>query len=148
MFALRWEDVDLVRGWIVRPAEAQKDGREIRIPVHPILLRELKIERAACRGQQVFAVSEFTRAFRSAVARAGIGHTRWHDMRHSFSDMLRRRTNAAAKDALMGHSPRGVQAIYEHPTSDELREAIESLPDLTLPPATDAENSGRAGEVG
>lgn len=136
LLGLRWGDVNFDRGWIQIPAERQKDNEDFRVPLHPALAREL---RAHLRGRSsvdpeapVFGgIVEIKRAFKTALGKVGLPQSiRWHDLRHSYSDWLRRRVSQAVKDALMGHAPQGIARAYEHVDWDELVTAIGMLPDL------------------
>ena len=144
VLSIRWGDLNFARRWVTIPAERQKDDQDLRLPLHRVLERELRRELAGRAEVDPEALvfgglTEITRSFKTALDRARLPlSVRWHDLRHTYSDWLRRRTTASVKDLLMGHStPQGVSARYEHPTWEELDAAIQSLPNLLDPVDTE-----------
>jgi integrase len=61
-------------------------------------------------------------AFRKAVERAGIGHVRWHDLRHTFNSWLAQNgVPSEIRKRLMGHKTSEVHDRYTHLYVEHLR---------------------------
>jgi integrase len=149
-----WGSVDLVRRVIVTiPRKTARTGREVEIPIHPVLFAILTEtpshhhtgrvlpETAALYERDDSAVSKQIRAI---FERAGIetaksveGYSRnvaavgFHSLRHSFVSMM---GNAGAPLALVqsivGHSNPMMTAHYFHAKTDALSNAVKTLPAL------------------
>jgi integrase len=87
---LTWEQVDLSRrhAW-VHPDQA-KARRAIAVPLNDTAMDVLRAQRGkhpmwvfTYQGERIKQVS--TRAWYRALARAGIRHFRWHDLRHAWA---------------------------------------------------------------
>jgi integrase len=149
-----WGSIDLVRRVIVTiPRKTARTGREVEIPIHPVLFAILTEtpshhhtgrvlpETAALYERDDSAVSKQIRAI---FERAGIetaksveGYSRnvaavgFHSLRHSFVSMM---GNAGAPLALVqsivGHSNPMMTAHYFHAKTDALSNAVKTLPAL------------------
>lgn len=89
---LTWDRVDLRdrRLWI--PGDQMKGARAHGIPLSPTAVKILrKCKTLHPTGERVFQYDGKplddcnTKAFQRAVARAGVGPLRWHDLRHTFA---------------------------------------------------------------
>lgn len=137
---LRAFDVDLeadeliVRVGVCRGVEAPpKSGHERRVP----LVRELRMELAdlakarrdalasvSVRGHQ-WSETGLMHAFGRACERAGIGHWRFHDLRHFFiTGLFRSGAPAPVVQLLAGHLHLSVTQRYAHATADDLSRAM------------------------
>ena len=66
----------------------------------------------------------------SQAAREIFGHTvNPHMLRHTFASNLMRKTNIRVVQTLLGHKCLSSTQIYTHPDAEDLRTAINSLPD-------------------
>ena len=151
---LDWGAVDLVRRVIVTiPRKTARTGREIEIPIHPVLLAMLSetphkhpkgyiLPKTA--ADYLRDDSKITKHIRAVFERAGIqtaktvaGYSRevsivgFHSLRHSFVSMM---GNAGAPLALVqsivGHSNPMMTAHYFHAKTDALANAVGNLPAL------------------
>lgn len=125
--ALRWEWLDLEDGMIHVPAEAQKGGKALRVPMDPRACAVLRERRSAVEGL-VFARSAYTLAemLGRAYARAGISGATVHTLRKTFySRLLERGARPEVAQRLMGHT--GIRVGLTHyldVRTDELRQAF------------------------
>ena len=71
-----------------------------------------------------------TKSFKSALRRADLPDIRWHDLRHTFATWMSTRCSYAALRQVMGHSPGSVTLQYTHVPFEELRQAVDTLPNL------------------
>ncbi len=87
---LRWDQVDLERGYAWIHPDESKSGRAINVPLNNdalAVLHEVQGEdRDYCfvyQGKPVERTS--TKAWHAALKRAGIENFRWHDLRHTWA---------------------------------------------------------------
>ncbi len=138
--ALRWVDVDLPRGYItvcrsaVSGHVAQPKSNRIR---HVPLTRELMeaLSDLPRQGELVFHRDgrmmsyDFAWKLITSLSRsAGIEHTTWHDLRHTFaSRLVERGASLLSVQKLLGHSDIQVTMRYSHLGKDALRDAVALL---------------------
>jgi integrase len=142
LLALRWEDVDLVRGrLLVRRAVARgvigtpKSGKSREIPLNEKALAALKRQRHL-RGELVFC-DDAGKMLRkgsckwplwSACKRAGLRRIGWHVLRHTFaSHLVMRRAPLKAVQELLGHSTIEMTMRYSHLSPDVRKDAVRLL---------------------
>ena len=142
LLALRWEDVDLVRGrLLVRRAVARgvvgtpKSGKSREIPLNEKALAALERQRHL-RGELVFC-DDAGRMLRkgackwplwSACKRAGLRRIGWHALRHTFaSHLVMRRAPLKAVQELLGHSTIEMTMRYSHLSPDVRKDAVRLL---------------------
>lgn len=142
LLALRWEDVDLVRGrLLVRRAVARgvvgtpKSGKSREIPLSEKAHAALKRQRHL-RGELVFC-DDAGRMLRkgsckwplwSACKRAGLRRIGWHALRHTFaSHLVMRRAPLKAVQELLGHSTIEMTMRYSHLSPDVRKDAVRLL---------------------
>lgn len=142
LLALRWEDVDLVRGrLLVRRAVARgvvgtpKSGKSREIPLNEKAVAALKRQRHL-RGELVFC-DDAGRMLRkgackwplwSACKRAGLRRIGWHTLRHTFaSHLVMRRAPLKAVQELLGHSTIEMTMRYSHLSPDVRKDAVKLL---------------------
>lgn len=155
--SLRWDSVDWERGRILIRS-AHKGGPEYReVPIHPELLRQLRLWRAAdaAAGAEHIvhylgrAVRSIKRAWRAAVSRAGIRRRiRPYDFRHYFiSRALEEGADLKAVSEVVGSAPGTLLRFYQHVTGRQHERAIRLIPglgDISDPgPRRDRRSAGR-----
>ena len=108
--ALRWADTDLVRHWAIFPKTKNGDARGV--PLTPALVSELKT--LPHSADTVFPAA-ITKAWHTAVARAGIERFRFHDLRHSgASCLVQSGANLVEVAQLLGHKDIRMTQRYSH----------------------------------
>jgi len=94
ILSLRWEQVDLEKGFINLQAGQTKTGEGRKVPISPRLCEVLSsLSRA---GKYVFTyqgemVKSIKRSFKRACHHAGIRDFHFHDFRHTFVTRMRRK---------------------------------------------------------
>ena len=108
--ALEWTQVDVTRRWATFPRTKNGDARGV--PLTTTLCALLKDrKRTAAR---VFPV-DITKAWHTAVDRAGIVNFRFHDLRHSCaSALVQNGANLAEVATLLGHKGLAMTLRYSH----------------------------------
>lgn len=138
LLGLRWEDVDLDAGLIrvrkqlgrdgarVEPKTEQAKREVVLMPALSKLLREHKLASPSSRDSDpVFASERGTplhyrnavrRGFEPALEKAGLGHLRWHDLRHTFASILiAQGENVVWISRQLGHSSPSITLnVYAH----------------------------------
>jgi len=141
ILALKWADVDLVRGVIT--VTTSKSGKSRKVPMSGTVAAVLgAIPR---RGEHVFHNSEtgthvkdVKTGFLAACARAkknpddekdpGITWLRFHDLRHTFaSKALELGADIMTVSKILGHASIQMTAKYLHPTGESMRLAVERM---------------------
>lgn len=127
---LRWTQVDVNRkiAW-VHPDEA-KAGRGIAVPLSELAAKTLEQQQGAhpefvftYRGRPVVQTS--TKAWRAALARAGISDFRWHDLRHTWASWHRQGgTPQHVLKELGGWADDRMVSRYAHLGADHLAEYV------------------------
>lgn len=136
---LQWSQVDLERAcaWI-HPDQA-KARRAIAVPLSEGAVRLLRGERGkhpdfvfTFRGKPVTQVN--TKAWRSALKRAGIENFRWHDLRHTWASWhIQAGTPLHVLQELGGWETVDMVKRYAHLSSDHLKNyALEMFNDKRL----------------
>jgi integrase len=131
--ALRWGDIDfgtsvirVRRSYVLGRFDAPKSGRVRSVPLIPQVERRLL--RLRERGHTVhesdlvfisptgtpISDSRLRRRFYEALARAGIPHLRFHDLRHSFGTLAVQAFPLSDVAAFMGHADVSTTMIYVH----------------------------------
>jgi integrase len=142
MLALRWEDVDLLKGQLtVRRSVTRgvvttpKSGRSRDIPLGDEVLAALKGHRPL-RGQLVFCTgsgrmlkkNELKHPLWRATRRAGLRRIGWHMLRHTFASHLAMRgVPLKAVQELMGHATIEMTMRYAHLCPHVPRDAVKLL---------------------
>ena len=131
--SLRWRDLDfekrLIRirhSYVLRHEDAPKSGRVRSVPMTDQVARALDelSRRDAWTGADdlvfVNAAGEYIedsalrRRFYAALEAAGIGHIRFHDLRHSFGTLAVQVFPLSDVKAYMGHADIATTMIYVH----------------------------------
>ncbi len=150
--SLRWNQIDLERGEIA--FHQQKTGKRLRLPLHKAALDWLMGQAGDDPDGLVFPDIHGRNAsglFHGVMVSAGLaqprGHAKtkngrgakrelsdlsFHSLRHSAATMLRATgaTDVLAR-AVLGHESAEVARQYTHLQADDLRGAVNSLPDPT-----------------
>ncbi len=151
---MEWKSIDLTRRVIITtPRKTIRTGREIVIPIHPVLFAMLEEVKAYKRkgyllpdiaADYLRGNERITNRVQAIFQRAGIetqkaveGYSRsvtvvgFHSLRHSFVSLM---GNAGAPLALVqsiiGHSNPMMTAHYFHARTDALSNAVDALPAL------------------
>jgi integrase len=130
---LEWRFVDLVRqhAWI--PGNQHKNGKPHSVPLNEMALSVLRRQVGkhptfvfTYVGQPVANV--YTKAFRAALARAGIEDFKWHDLRHTFATWHRQAgTPTHELQRLGGWKTAAMVERYAHIAPEQLQGAAARL---------------------
>jgi len=136
LFALRWDDVHLERGYLVvarshdRMTTKGGKGRLVDIPdeLRPWLVRQKALKTRnvfpSKAGKQHDAQTRLDLRFRRCVKAAGITrHIRFHDTRHTFASLhLMQHKDLAVLQQILGHaSVETTRRRYGHLSRDHVR---------------------------
>jgi integrase len=107
---LEWAQVDLQRRWATFPRTKNGDARGVPLTTAVCALLTDRSRTAAV----VFPI-EISKAWHTAVARAGIENFRFHDLRHSCaSALVQNGANLAEVATLLGHKGLQMTLRYAH----------------------------------
>lgn len=102
---LNWDDVDCPEGYL-RISSKQKNMRESWIPINESTRSVL--DRCRLRGnERLFRFQTrqtLSKNFKKAARAAGVGHARFHDLRHTFGSHL----------AMLGFGEKTIQELMRH----------------------------------
>jgi integrase len=108
--ALTWRNVDLRRKWAVFPVTKNGTARGVRLTQHVAAL----LEQRARDDERVFPV-DVTKAWHTAIARAGIVDFKFHDLRHTAGSTLTMNgCNAVEVATVLGHKGLDMVKRYSH----------------------------------
>jgi len=141
ILGLTWDRVDLRRGEIL--LTQTKNGRYRRLPLTDRALEILRAQAARTTpAGLVFSrgncapLRSVREAFLGACERAKLTGLRFHDLRHTFATRLATsNVDIVTVQRLLGHQTLAMTQRYAHPTSADMRRAIQIL-----------NNVGRAGQ--
>ena len=126
---LQWGDINFAKNEIT--VKHTKTKRARRVPMNNCLilvLRELTITDGYvfCHesGKPYGSVRT---AFYRAVRKAGIGHLRFHDLRHTFATRLAEVTNLPSVQAILGHRDIKTTMRYAHATREQMSMGVQLL---------------------
>jgi len=126
ILGLKWEEVDLEKGFIRLRGERTKSGAGRSIPLHPRVKKRLSRLAQAISSERVFLrqgnpLLDIKKGFRGACGRAGIQDFTFHDLRHCAINNLRVAGNDYIKImSLSGHRTNSVFRRYTVVTEEEL----------------------------
>jgi len=114
LLGIRWEHVDLSRRSIY--LDRTKNGLSRTVPLSPRAMKVLQNMPEARTGPVfTLAASSVSQAFQRAVERAGIGHVRFHDLRHeATSRLFERGLNVIEVARITGHVTLSMLDRYTH----------------------------------
>lgn len=128
---LRWENVDFERRFI--RVERSKNGRSRKVPMNSRLAAELKRPRAN-GTPYVFTqragerLKSIVTAFATACRHSGIGHVRFHDLRHTFAtNLVMNGVDLVTVKEILGHSDISMTVRYSHPSDERKMAAVEVI---------------------
>ena len=128
---LRWENVDFERRFI--RVERSKNNRSRKVPMNSTLASELDRLRAngipfvfmQRAGERLKSIAS---AFATACRRAGIGHVRFHDLRHTFAtNLVMNGVDLVTVKEILGHSDISMTVRYSHPSDERKMAAVEVI---------------------
>ena len=108
--ALEWAQVDLKRRWAIFPKTKNGDARGV-----PLTAAVCALLTDRPRADPRVFPTDITKAWHTAVARAGIVAFRFHDLRHSCaSALVQNGANLAEVATLLGHKGLAMTLRYAH----------------------------------
>ena len=134
LFALEWDDVDLVKGQI--HIRTSKSGSPRRVPINGQLMAELNWLGARAESPLVFVTSRgaswkhnYRRTWRSTLEDAGLTTgIRFHDLRHTTgTHLMINGTHAFTAQEILGHKSLEMTRRYSHVDEEAKHAAVESL---------------------
>lgn len=138
VLGLKWENLDIGRrvAWV--HGDESKNGKALSVPLNDTAVAVIEAQ----RGQHLEYVFTFrgepinqanTRAWRTALKRAGIEDFRWHDLRHCFASWhVQGGTPLAVLQELGGWESTEMVRRYAHLSSDQLLKHSRTLDDKIL----------------
>ncbi len=133
---LQWKQISFERQHLWVAADQHKNGHAHSVPLNAIALAVLERRKGDHRthvftyeGQPILQVS--TKAWRSALKRAGIENFRWHDLRHTFATWHREAgTPTWELQRLGGWKTQAMVDRYAHVAPEGLQLAAARLDNL------------------
>lgn len=132
---LEWARVDLAAGRLWIPGYQMKAKKALGVPISRRARRTLKALRGMApesryvhewRGRRIDDFN--TAAFKRAVAAAGVGPLRWHDLRHTWASWhVQGGTSLHELQQLGGWASLAMVQRYSHLSPDHLADAAERL---------------------
>jgi integrase len=128
---LRWENVDFERRFI--RVERSKNNRSRKVPMNSTLASEIdRLRGKGCpfvftqrAGERLKSIAS---AFATACRRAGIGHVRFHDLRHTFAtNLVMNGIDLVTVKEILGHSDISMTVRYSHPSDERKMAAVECI---------------------
>lgn len=134
LLALRWRHVDFDNGALV--VEDSKSGESRRVPLHPVMLEELRTIRGLPDGYVVTyengrppAADNVSSAFKKAARKIERGDLRFHDLRHIAGSRLLAAGAALPEVAsFLGHKTLIMARRYSHTSWTRLRDLVGQVP--------------------
>jgi integrase len=131
ILGLKWENVDLNKGYI--RVEETKNNEPRNISINKTLNKALMSVKYKASGEYVFSregvpARTFKTAFNAAIRRAGVQRFTFHDLRHTFaSNLVMAGVDLATVQELLGHKSILMTKRYSHPTPEHKKQAVEKL---------------------
>ena len=130
---LRWDQVDMARGFAWIHADQSKSRRAIAVPLNEDALTVLR-ERQGKHSDFVFTYEgkpvarTTTKAWAAALNRAGIQNFRWHDLRHTWASWhAQSGTSLQELQELGGWASFDMVLRYAHLAGDHLKGAAQRI---------------------
>ena len=126
---LKWEDINFAKAEITVKHTKTKKAR--RIPINNCLI--LTLRKLTITDGYVFCHEDgkpygsIKTSFYKAVRKAGIGHLRFHDLRHTFATRLAEVTTLPSVQAILGHQDIKTTMRYAHATKDQMLQGVQLL---------------------
>jgi integrase len=137
ILSLKWKNIEFAREYIL--IEDSKSGRSRKVPMNAAVLEAL---RARPRDSEfVFFnpetkdhIKDIKTALRAACRRAEIKGRRLHDLRHTAaSKMIEAGVDLVTVSKILGHASIQMTMRYAHPTTENMRRAVERLAEILNP---------------
>jgi integrase len=131
ILALKWADLDFIRGLI--SITMSKSGKGRKIPMSGAVAEVLSAVPRRCEfvfmnGEPGQSVTSIKSAFGAACAAAKITGFRFHDLRHTFaSRALESGADLVSVSKILGHSSIAMTSKYLHGTAEGQRRAAEIM---------------------
>ncbi|MEG2183335.1 MAG: tyrosine-type recombinase/integrase [Cloacibacillus sp.] len=137
LITLRWSSLDLIHGSIYLEADDTKSEDMQSIPISGVLLPVLdkwKKELPSASGDLVFPAPKgglfynVNDAWYELLSDSGLGHLRWHDLRHTFaSQLVIAGVPLNTVRELLGHKSIKTTLRYAHLAPQGLKSAVDIL---------------------
>jgi integrase len=126
---LSWSDVNLETGTMTLRETKTSDSETIPVnsEVRRLLLQLPRLSQWVFSTPNGSKVKSIRTAFENAVARSGIGHCRFHDLRHTWASEMGEHTDLKTLMKLGGWKRPDVPMRYVHPAEAHERECLEKL---------------------
>jgi len=141
---LKWDQVDLLRSIAWIHPDQSKSRKAISVPLNKDALTILH-KRQNCHPVYIFTYRDkpvartSTKAWNSALARAGIENFRWHDLRHTWASWhVQNGTSLQELQELGGWSSFSMVLRYAHLACDHLKAASQRIEGTILTQDEDA----------
>ncbi len=152
---LKWTNIgkDSIK---IIPSKTKRKGKQITLPIHPVLRKLLNELRKQAAGEYLFPAehdachkedSSVSKRFQTFLEQCGIktteegnGHRRrvivrkgFHSLRHSFVSLCAaNRVPQVAIQELVGHGSPAMTALYSHADFEQKQSAINGLPAMVF----------------
>lgn len=143
LLSLEWSRVDLQAGLIHLQADKTKSKRGRTVPLSEeakdVIRARSQYRAKHCPGSRYVICSsdgqrflDLKRSFKTALRTSGIDDFRWHDLRHTFAAwLITAGVRLPEVRDLLGHSSIRMTERYAHLAPENLRAAVQHLPDLS-----------------
>jgi len=136
IFSLKWVDIDMENRLIHVRDSKNFAGRDI--PINKIVADVFERRHGEKVGEFVFCQPDgkpwstgMVRQWRNARKKAGLAHTRFHDLRHTFASYLAIAGKSQfALQELLGHKDLAMTRRYAHLSPGVKRDAVSVIDDL------------------
>lgn len=120
---LEWQDIDFKA--MIIDVKLSKPGKFRKVPLHPDLASML----APYKGPgKCFNTTGFSHVWETLRQAAGLGHFRFHDLRHTFASLLiKSGVDIYTVSKLLGHGQVTTTQIYAHLYQDHIQDAVKKV---------------------
>jgi integrase len=144
---LEWKDVDMAAKHIVIHPDQSKNKKALGVPLNQDAMDVLE-NQLGKHHRYVFTYNNkpitqcSTRAWRNALARAGITNFRWHDLRHTWASWhIQNGTTLQELFELGGWSSFDMVLRYAHLSSNHLKSAADRISGAEMVQSSSEEGS-------
>ena len=127
---LEWKEIDLEEGFIELRREKTKTNQSRVVPLHPVVIGELKAWPRREGDDRVFQGTPNTMStnFGFHRKRMGLDGLVFHSLRHTaLSNLSEAGVDLAVLKGISGHKTTAVLMRYVHPSRESLKKAIQKL---------------------
>ena len=129
LLALEWRHIDLQRK--ILTVEHGKGDKSRIVPLCPQAVLVIEQMSRNSETHRLFPTNSIKKSFTTALKRAGITDSRFHDLRHCFASTLAAQgTDLLTIRDLLGHTTIEMAMRYSHLSNAKLRDAVNGLPDV------------------